>query len=179
MDSDDNFMIYRRFGFLHARLLLQKQDELRLMEDELNRMDRRDKIDNLNALRCRRDDILCEDMVGETRQELFARMENSILSYDRLLLKAQKLVASNRPPERDFNSVANFVHHKKPLIQGDDAFIFCKEDLITLRPGRESAWLDAIVERILKLFPRSLIKYIFCSKVGLALGGGPKLLGDN
>jgi hypothetical protein len=92
-------------------------------------------------------------------------MEATVLSYDQLLLNAQQLAAANRPPARDYNSVANFVRHKKPLMEGDDDFIYNKEDLITLRPGRESAWLDAAVEKILKLFPRTAVKYVFCSKV--------------
>jgi hypothetical protein len=167
LDSDENFMIYRRFGFLHARLLLQKQDELRIMEAELDRMDNRDKLNNINALKCRIDDIKRQDQVEETRQSLLSRVENTILRYDQLLLNAQQLAAANRPPERDYNSVANFVDHKKPLCRGDDDFIYNKEDLITLRPGRESAWLDATVERILKLFPRTAVKYVFCSKVKL------------
>jgi len=165
LDSDENFMIYRRFGFLHARLLLQKQDELRIMEEELDRMDKHDLSNHRKALQCRLDDVEREDQVGETRQALLSRIENTILRYDELLLNAQQLTASNRPPERDYNSVANFVNHKKPVMQGDDDFIYNKEDLITLRPGRESAWLDATVEKILKLFPRTAVKYVFCSKV--------------
>jgi hypothetical protein len=161
-------MIYRRFGFLHARLLLQKQDELRVMEEELDRMDKRDKLKNTKALKCRMEDVERQDQEGETRQSLLSRVENTILRYDELLLNAQQLAAANRPPERDYNSVANFVHHKKPLLQGDDDFIYNKEDLITLRPGRESAWLDATIEKILKLFPRTAVKYVFCSKVKLS-----------
>lgn len=164
LDSDENFMIYRRFGFLHARLLLQKQDELRVMEATLDRMDRKDKQDDTTFLQCR---VLDERRTqeGETRKELLNRVENTLLKYDEILLNAQQLAASNRPPQRDYNSVASFVKHKKPLFEGDDDFIYCKEDLITLRPGRESAWLDATVEKILKLFPRILIKRIFCSRV--------------
>lgn len=167
LDSDENFMIYRRFGFLHARLLLQRQDELRIMEEELDRMDQRDKLQNKRMLQCRIDDDIRTDQVEETRKLLLSRIEDAILKYDQLLLSAQQLVAANRPPQRDYNSVANFVRHKKPLMQGDDDFIYNKEDLITLRPGRESAWLDAFVEKMLKLFPRRVVKYIFCSNVSL------------
>jgi uncharacterized protein YqgQ len=166
LDSDENFMIYRRFGFLHARLLLQKQDELRMMEAELDRMDQRDKFNNVEALQCRMiDERRTQD--GETRKSLLNRMQETVLVYDELLLKAQQLAAANRPPQRDYNSVASFITHKKPLLEGDDDFIYNKEDLITLRPGRESAWLDAAVEKILKLkvFPRNVVKYVFCSKV--------------
>ena len=35
-------MIYRRFGFLQSRLLLDKQDELRQLEEALDQMDRRE-----------------------------------------------------------------------------------------------------------------------------------------
>lgn len=43
LDSDDAFMIYRRFGILHARVLLRKQDILRDLEEKLFRSDLRDK----------------------------------------------------------------------------------------------------------------------------------------
>lgn len=42
LDSDESFMIYRRFGFLQSRLLLEKQDELRQLEEALDHMDRRE-----------------------------------------------------------------------------------------------------------------------------------------
>ncbi|KAL9618572.1 MAG: hypothetical protein Q9160_006756 [Pyrenula sp. 1 TL-2023] len=35
LDSDENFMIYRRFGYLQARVLLDKQNELQRLEKEL------------------------------------------------------------------------------------------------------------------------------------------------
>jgi hypothetical protein len=41
MDSDDGFMIYRRFGYLQSRLLLEKQEQLRQLEDKLDQLDRR------------------------------------------------------------------------------------------------------------------------------------------
>jgi hypothetical protein len=136
------------------------------MEEELDQMDRRDKVLNKKALQCRVEDVKRQDrVIGETRQALLSRIENTILIYDELLRNAQQLAATNRPPERDYNSVANFVHEKKPLMQGDDDYIYHKEDLITLRSGRERAWLDAAVEKILKFFPRIAVKYMFCSKV--------------
>src|SRR5271156_4507892 len=44
LDSDDNFMVYRRYGYLHARLLLQKQEQLRQLEEALDNMDYDDKL---------------------------------------------------------------------------------------------------------------------------------------
>lgn len=68
-----------------------------------------------------------------------------------LLLQAQQLVAMNRPANRDHMSVQNFMDNGKPLLQGDSGFINEKEDLVTLRPGRENAWFDGFVERMLKM----------------------------
>lgn len=36
------------------------------------------------------------------------------------------------------------------LFEEDMGFIYEKEDLITLSPGREYAWLDGLLERTLK-----------------------------
>lgn len=41
LDSDENFGVYRRFGFVQARLLLEKQDDMRKLELKLDRYDRR------------------------------------------------------------------------------------------------------------------------------------------
>ena len=38
------------------------------------------------------------------------------------------------------------------LFEEESGFIYEKEDLITLRPGREHAWLDGLIERILRVF---------------------------
>ena len=56
LDSDDNFMVYRRFGFLQTRLLLEKQDTLRVLEKRLDRLDESETIgdDNEDNL-CSRD----------------------------------------------------------------------------------------------------------------------------
>lgn len=40
LDSDENFMLYRRFGYLQARLLLDKQDDLRRLEAKLDKLDK-------------------------------------------------------------------------------------------------------------------------------------------
>ena len=37
------------------------------------------------------------------------------------------------------------------LFKKNQRFIYEKEDLVTLRPGREHAWLDGLLERILKV----------------------------
>lgn len=44
------------------------------------------------------------------------------------------------------------------LPEEESGFIYEKEDLVTLRPGREHAWLDGIIERTLHTFRCRLLK---------------------
>ena len=39
LDSGENFMIYRRFGYIQSRLLLKKQNDLQDLEAKLERLD--------------------------------------------------------------------------------------------------------------------------------------------
>ena len=39
-DCDPSFLVYRKFGWLHNRVLLQLQDELQVLEDDLLRLDK-------------------------------------------------------------------------------------------------------------------------------------------
>ena len=49
-------------------------------------------------------------------------------------------------------------HDGGQLFQKDMEFIYEKEDLVTLRPGREYAWLDGLLERTLEVFRCKLIR---------------------
>ena len=42
LDTEYDFMVPRRFGWLHMRVLLQQQDELRPLEQRLQQLDRDD-----------------------------------------------------------------------------------------------------------------------------------------
>ena len=76
-----------------------------------------------------------------------------------LLLQAHQMVSLSKPAARDYLSIQNFLGNGfqeggkilRPLVQGDSEFIRREEDLVTLRPRRENAGLDAFVERFLKM----------------------------
>lgn len=155
LDSDASFTIYRRFGFLHARLLLYKQDELRELEEELRDMDKRDwdAESFQDCLRSRdKDDAVKNQHGRSSRKELLQRIEKKALEYGELLRQSKELVSWSTPSTRDYASVVNWMNIEAPLFEAECAFVKEKEDLITLRPGREHAWLDAFVERTLKAF---------------------------
>ena len=176
LDSDDAFMVYRRFGTVFSRLLLSKQDELSRMEMELNGMDKNDEANGdenylmSNTLDVDRPSI--PTTWPQSRPELLAKMEKTALEYGKsmttltpafksmklilplkadLLLKAQQLKALEQPSRRDYKSVLHFMENDGgPLFEEEAGFIYEKEDLVTLRPGREHAWLDNVLEQILQ-----------------------------
>ena len=83
-DSDESFMIYRRFGYIHARLLLRRQDQLRELESELHDMDKRDDKDpsRQRALRFRDLDEDLDPLPGrESRTSLLDQLEEQTLKY--------------------------------------------------------------------------------------------------
>lgn len=177
-DSDEHFMIYRRFGVLFSRLLLNKQDELVELEELLSDMDDYDdkKEQNRQYLRDRFADESRETMQWtESRKEVLQKIEKKALEYSEsrriacktcvfgiqtdlisqgeLLLRAQKLVALKCPSAADHDSAMSFMENDPaPFNERERAYIYQKQDLVTLKPGREDAWLDVIIERSLKIF---------------------------
>ena len=84
LDSDEQFMIYRRFGIIHARLLLYTQDELRALEAQLARMDNQDSKNEAKRtdLMCREKDEACKATPGkESRKQLLERIKQKTLEY--------------------------------------------------------------------------------------------------
>ena len=83
--SDESLLIFRRFGYLHARLLLQRQDELRQLEDELEEMDKRHSKTEAGQLRLasremdERGSRASEN--GASRSALLHRIEEVALRY--------------------------------------------------------------------------------------------------
>ena len=174
LDSDDAFMVYRRFGTVFSRLLLYKQDEISRKEETLQAMDRYDsnRNDNHKYLMSRVVDVERGDPPKEwpqSRLELIKDLERLCLEYGdslatdalgsrlkyfagELLLKARDLKALNEPAQRDYQSVSRFMsNYGGQLYHKESQFITLKDDLVTIRPGREYAWLDGFIEGALRI----------------------------
>jgi hypothetical protein len=68
------------------------------------------------------------------------------------------MMSYNKPAELDYRSVLNYMKNRAPLREDEATWIKHKDDMVTLRPGREHAWLDDIIEGLLKLCHCSLIE---------------------
>lgn len=64
----------------------------------------------------------------------------------------QRLLACNRPTSSERRSVSNYLHSINPVHEDEQEYVQHKEDLVTLRPGREHAFLDQCIEKCLHLF---------------------------
>lgn len=77
-------MVYRRFGIVFSRLLLNKQDEIRMLEAQLLAMDKTD-VANGNAKYLKKRDQRTFDTLPsgwtETRPQILASLEAKILEY--------------------------------------------------------------------------------------------------
>jgi hypothetical protein len=73
LTSDNDFFYLRRFGFLHARVLLALQDHIAVLEDELDRIDqhagRKDNVDRHNGS-FRQDDRNRSNLISEIHVKL-------------------------------------------------------------------------------------------------------------
>jgi len=69
----------------------------------------------------------------------------------KFLSAAQQLMSFNKPAPGDYKSVETYINNNKPLVEDEGSYIYRKEDLVTLRAGREHAWLDTWVEKFLRV----------------------------
>ena len=156
--SEPNFSIYRSFSYLHSRVILEMQDELRSLEDNLEKMDKRDDLneERQDCLMSREADLMQAKRDGRPseRANLLTRICDKLMKYDEILLKARELNAFQIPSNRDYTSLRNWFDNECHLSsEAEMEFVKRKEDLITLRQGREWAGFDGWIESWIKLLP--------------------------
>jgi hypothetical protein len=161
--SEPSFSIYRSFDYLHSRVILNMQDELRVLEKRLERLDNEDanssSEDTNKCVRSRDSDVRRARAEGKTcqRAALLSDICDKLCRYDEILHKARGMNGFQRPSKRDWGSLRRWFDDENPLAYEAEAeFIRKKEDLITLRQGREWAGFDGWVESSIKLLPQRL-----------------------
>lgn len=77
LDCDPNFLICRKYGRLHVRVLLHLQDELAELEEELEDLDQEDYKENERQLTSRR----LDDEISGERKELLRKINSKLIEY--------------------------------------------------------------------------------------------------
>lgn len=82
--SEPSFSIYRAFNYLHSRVVLELQDELRCLEDDLSRLDRID-VENGDGkrLKSRAIDLRHSkrEKTDNKRAQVIAAIRDKLVSY--------------------------------------------------------------------------------------------------
>ncbi|PVI01372.1 hypothetical protein DM02DRAFT_727910 [Periconia macrospinosa] len=99
----------------------------------------------------------------EEYKSLLAKVETTFCTYTNLLATSQQMLSFAKPAEADRQNIGMYLHNRKPLRKDECEWVQHKEDLITLKPGREDSWLDGVVESALKLFHCRFIDFVFRS----------------
>ncbi|KAK5732267.1 hypothetical protein LTR17_010713 [Elasticomyces elasticus] len=172
--SEDNFGLYRAFDYLHSRTILDLQAELSCLEQELELIDGKDVHQDATpenregSLRLKDRAYDIEECLKpgstRTRVTVLKDIRDRLDEYDKLLVNARTVSSFQRPSNRVYRNVRKYMHNTKPLCDADMRSIRCKEDIITLRQGREYANFDGFVERALRCVDVHILKPIFKTK---------------
>ena len=84
INSDDNFLIARKYGFLRSRLLLYHQDELSALEKGLLALDNDDKEKRELALQSRQHDEETDEDPETSRKALMKKIADKLKEYGKL-----------------------------------------------------------------------------------------------
>jgi hypothetical protein len=63
--------------------------------------------------------------------------------------------------------VKSYFDEEAPLCNVE-SYIYWKEDIITLKPGRETAWLDAFIEKVLQKLTSKFIRVRLIDPIGVS-----------
>lgn len=81
VNSDDNFLIARKYGFLRSRVLLYRQDELSVLENDLIALDDDDKVNRPLALTSRKHDEETDKDPVYSRKVLIQKIDDKLKEY--------------------------------------------------------------------------------------------------
>ncbi|KAF8246666.1 hypothetical protein K440DRAFT_326986 [Wilcoxina mikolae CBS 423.85] len=142
LDSNREFLVFRRFGRLNVRNILYLQDELCELQEQL---DRRDDFGG-NGGATRRDEKDLE------RLELMNKCRSLLREYNDALLSYSRIIDLGDASDRQAASVKNWLQREAPVVHGESLFLKDKylkgrrEDLLAL--GTATAENDVIARAI-------------------------------
>ncbi|KAM5354761.1 hypothetical protein ACJ41O_001408 [Fusarium nematophilum] len=153
--AHDSFFISRRFGKLRARLLLQKQDKLSMLETELEQIDA-DETAPLFLGSSR------DDMNGR-RQEVMRKIDNAMADYDEFITRSNSVLALSKPNDRDVVSLQNWLDGNACLSWEESDYLKHYDDLASVAPvaadtaaTRLELWIEDILIRHFKSLHENL-----------------------
>lgn len=152
LDSDNNFLVFRKFGTLNSRLLLYLQDKIAVAEKELGEIDlhySKEETGDVNNGSFRQEMIVervqalerIHLLIKEYSKDPQIKYEalNFLILEDGLLLQYSAICAWPEAPKSNVQSVRNWLHSTKNAIYDEEtAYINRSHDLVSLAPKAKS-----------------------------------------
>ncbi|KAI2610479.1 hypothetical protein GGR54DRAFT_643510 [Hypoxylon sp. NC1633] len=148
--------IFRRFRYIHMRLLLDMQDQLRVCEDDLALLDLSSDTASRSSRQASGDD-------SRKCRELLQKMEPLIDKYYTHIKHASRLCLLESPLETDTNNLRAYFKERTPVVD-DEQYYRYKYDLLTLESREDKSAVDAGLTKLLCNKPCQLLRAIFRDK---------------
>ena len=129
------------------------QDEIAVIEDEMNRLDKQDEKTKPYRLCSRRYD----EEEKTDRKDLMALLNHKMKEYDDLILREHAIMSIKDASEKAHRTYFDYVWNEKPLCEEEYQFIFRKGDFMELGEQGDT-WLGSWVEVLQAIVPRRLLK---------------------
>ncbi|EOA88824.1 uncharacterized protein SETTUDRAFT_106391, partial [Exserohilum turcica Et28A] len=140
INSDLDFVVFRRFGHLHVRYLLYLQDEIAEMEQQLHTLDRIEPCSfYLNTRRRDR---------NQERGRILKTLGEKLFDYDKLLEMYYKHVERGPSHPKNVQSVANWMQGNKPLIPEESTFLNSWDDLVSPSERADHGGLNVLLKQL-------------------------------
>ncbi|KAL8843887.1 MAG: hypothetical protein Q9176_001849 [Flavoplaca citrina] len=161
VNADPSFLIYRKFGWLHNRILLYLQDEIVALEYKLNKLDQGTFTDDKEVkLKSRRADFVNPGPRRDTVKQIAEKLKE----YDEHLLRFQKIQAIRRPTMRNQTSLFNFIYGTQSIVASEARWIREGADLAAVAREEEHGWFNGFLEDTLKKISPRATQVIFRTK---------------
>ncbi|KAA8893382.1 hypothetical protein FN846DRAFT_979258 [Sphaerosporella brunnea] len=149
LGSDNDFLVFRRFGDLNVRNILYLQDRLSELTEDLAEQDK--KPDEKPGTRRWED--------NRTRAELMERAEDLLRRYNDAILSYSEILKLPRASARQQSGLAGWLGFYNPLYIEEQAFIQHHRDLLSITNEEQDA-----AHRLLLSHPNLMCR-IFGKKV--------------
>ncbi|TVY81623.1 hypothetical protein LSUE1_G004824 [Lachnellula suecica] len=162
IDSDSGSTLFRRFGVLHARILLYKQVELTELEAQLDKLDKEDEASEENKWRLGHSLDTNGGYLNEDRKALVEEIDKKMEEYDALLLRDSQLRRLSRPTRRSHRNFMDYIYTEHPFSRENERFIYHEHDFVTLEQPEES-WLDDVLHKLMGHCKKGILRDVFVS----------------
>jgi hypothetical protein len=152
MSIQDDSLLCRKFAFLHNRVLLHRQGELRGLEDELMAMDS-DIAENDAELSRQR--MHANDCSSEM-SSLINKIDIKLKEYNDIVQRIRSFASLQRAIKQDLRNVGNFLWNERPLSDRDAQPFYRNRDLVSIIDAKEGRWFDDHIARLLYRFATRL-----------------------